>query len=64
MTWLRRLLPMSAVRLKPAHIQKIDKSQIPDYANIDPDLLKMMETVDPGNEYGRPLFLGHQYAGD
>ena len=45
-------------QIKAGAYQKIDKSQIPDYANIDPDLLKMMETVDPGNEYAVPYFWG------
>ena len=45
-------------QIKAGAYQKIDKSQIPDYANIDPDLLKMMEAVDPGNEYAVPYFWG------
>ena len=51
-------------QIKAGAYQKIDKSKIPDYANIDPDLLKMMEAVDPGQRICRALFLGHQYAGD
>ena len=45
-------------QIKAGAYQKIDKSKIPDYANIDPDLLKMMEAVDPGNEYAVPYFWG------
>ncbi len=33
-------------QIKAGAYQKIDKSQIPDYANIDPDLLKMMENPE------------------
>ncbi|MFV2029500.1 polyamine ABC transporter substrate-binding protein [Neisseria sp. S1] len=38
--------------------QEVDKAQIPNYANIDPELLKMMEQVDPGNKYAVPYFWG------
>lgn len=38
--------------------QKIDKSQISNYNNIDPQLLALMEQVDPGNQYAVPYFWG------
>nr|WP_037586411.1 extracellular solute-binding protein [Stenoxybacter acetivorans] len=38
--------------------QKVHKDLIPNYQNIDPALLKMMETADPGNEYAVPYFSG------
>ena len=38
--------------------QPIDKSQIPNYSNLDPHLLKLMEQVDPGNKYAVPYFWG------
>lgn len=38
--------------------QEIDKSQIPNYNNIDPELLKQMALVDPGNKYAVPYFWG------
>lgn len=38
--------------------QEIDKSQIPNYGNIDPELLKLMAEVDPGNKYAVPYFWG------
>ena len=38
--------------------QPIDKSQIPNYSNLDPQLLKLMEQVDPGNKYAVPYFWG------
>ena len=31
---------------------------IPNYKNIDPELLKMLETADPGNQYAVPYFSG------
>ena len=38
--------------------QPVNKELIPNYANIDPELLKMMETADPGNQYAVPYFSG------
>ncbi|WP_066569335.1 extracellular solute-binding protein [Snodgrassella sp. CFCC 13594] len=38
--------------------QKIHKDLIPNYRNIDPHLLKMMQTADPGNDYAVPYFSG------
>ncbi|MCP1659409.1 polyamine ABC transporter substrate-binding protein [Neisseria perflava] len=45
-------------QIKAGAYQEIDKSKIPNYGNIDPELLKMMETVDPGNKYAVPYFWG------
>ena len=45
-------------QIKAGAYQKIDKSQIPNYANIDADLLAMMAKVDPGNQYAIPYFWG------
>ncbi|HEZ7780313.1 TPA: polyamine ABC transporter substrate-binding protein [Neisseria meningitidis] len=45
-------------QIKAGAYQKIDKAQIPHYGNIDKELLKMMEAVDPGNEYAVPYFWG------
>ena len=42
-----------------AHIyQPLDKSKIPNYKNIDPQLLKLLEAVDPDNKYAIPYFWG------
>ena len=38
--------------------QKVHKDLIPNYQNIDPELLKMLESADPGNEYAVPYFSG------
>ena len=38
--------------------QPIDKSQISNYNNVDPELLKLMDQVDPGNKYAVPYFWG------
>jgi putrescine transport system substrate-binding protein len=31
--------------------QKLDRAQLPNWNNLDPDLLKQMASVDPGNQY-------------
>ena len=45
-------------QIKAGAYQEIDKSQIPNYGNIDPTLLEMLATVDPGNKYAVPYFWG------
>ena len=45
-------------QIKAGAYQKIDKSLIPNYKNIDPALLKLLEQADPGNEYAVPYFSG------
>ena len=45
-------------QIKAGAYRKIDKSLIPNYANIDASLLAMMAEVDPGNEYAVPYFWG------
>ena len=38
--------------------QKIDKSKLKNYGNIDPQILEALATFDPGNEYAVPYFWG------
>lgn len=38
--------------------QKLDKSKLSNYKNIDPELLSYLEAVDPGNQYGVPYLWG------
>ena len=45
-------------QIRAGAYQKIDKSLIPNYKNIDPALLKQMAAVDPGNQYAVPYFWG------
>ena len=45
-------------QIKAGAYQPIDKSQLSNYGNIDPELLKMMDKVDPGNQYAVPSFWG------
>jgi len=47
-----------ASRLIPAgSLQKLDKSKLPNYANIDPVYLEMVEAFDPGNDYMIPYMV-------
>ncbi len=36
----------------------LDKSKIPNYANLDPELMKRLESQDPGNQYAIPYMWG------
>ncbi len=38
--------------------QKIDKSKLKNYGNLDPQILEALKTFDPSNEYGVPYFWG------
>ncbi|MFJ2446150.1 MULTISPECIES: polyamine ABC transporter substrate-binding protein [unclassified Pseudomonas] len=40
--------------IKSGALQKLDKEQLPNWKNLDPQLLKMIEVNDPGNAYGFP----------
>jgi len=39
-------------------LQKIDRSKLTGYGNLDPEILKVMEGYDPGNEYSVPYMWG------
>ncbi|WP_239326334.1 polyamine ABC transporter substrate-binding protein [Snodgrassella gandavensis] len=49
--------------IKAGAYQPINKSQLSYYNNIDPNLLKMMDKVDPGNKYAVPYFWGMNTIG-
>lgn len=36
----------------------LDKSKIPNYSNLDPEIMKRLENLDPGNQYGIPYMIG------
>ncbi|WP_284735953.1 polyamine ABC transporter substrate-binding protein [Dongia deserti] len=38
--------------------QEIDKSKLTNYGNLDPQILKALESFDPGNKFGVPYFWG------
>ena len=44
--------------IKAGMFQPIDKSKIPNYKSLDPELLRIMAQFDPGNQYGVPYFWG------
>ncbi len=41
-------------QIKAGVFQKLDKSQIPNWKNLDPALLARLQANDPGNEYAVP----------
>lgn len=43
-----------ARQIQAGAYQKLDKSLIPNWGNLDQDLMATLETYDPGNEYGVP----------
>jgi len=44
----------AARQIEAGLFQKLDKSKIPNLANLDPEIMKLVATVDPGNEYAVP----------
>ena len=36
----------------------LDKSKIPNFQNLDPEIMKKLENIDPGNQYGIPYMIG------
>jgi putrescine transport system substrate-binding protein len=45
-------------QIKAGAFQKLDRSQLTNYANLDPVLLKRLEQNDPGNQYAVPYLWG------
>jgi putrescine transport system substrate-binding protein len=50
--------PFLAKQIKAGVFQKLDKSKLPNWKNLDTDLLKALEPSDPGNEYSLPYMWG------
>ncbi len=44
--------------IKAGAIQPLDRSQLPNWKNLDPQLMKKLEVNDPGNRYGFPYMWG------
>jgi len=44
--------------LKAGVFQKLDKSKLPNWKNLNPALLKVLESKDPGNQYAMPYMWG------
>ena len=45
-------------QIKAGAFQKLDRSQLPNWENLDPLLLKQLEVNDPGNQYSVPYLWG------
>ncbi|WP_397450363.1 polyamine ABC transporter substrate-binding protein [Pseudomonas sp. NA-150] len=45
-------------QIKAGAFQKLDRSQLPNWPNLDPALLKRLEKNDPGNQYAVPYLWG------
>jgi putrescine transport system substrate-binding protein len=41
-------------------LQKLDRARLPNWQHLDPVLLRALERIDPGNEYGVPYVWGTQ----
>ena len=45
-------------QIKAGVFHPLDKNKIPNYANLDPTVMKRLENLDPGNRYGIPYMIG------
>ncbi|HAW61310.1 MAG TPA: spermidine/putrescine ABC transporter substrate-binding protein PotF [Pseudomonas sp.] len=50
--------PFLAKQIKAGVFQKLDKSKLPNWENLDPALLKQLQKNDPGNAYAAPYLWG------
>lgn len=50
--------PFLAKQIKAGVFQKLDKSKLPNWSNLDKDLLKALDPSDPGNQYSIPYMWG------
>jgi putrescine transport system substrate-binding protein len=53
----------AAIDIKGGLLHPLDKSKIPNYKNLDPELMKQLATVDPGNKYLIPWMWGYTTVG-
>ena len=51
-------MPYLARQIQAGIYLKLDKSQLKNYANLDPQILAAAANADPGNEYGVPYMWG------
>lgn len=47
-----------AKQIKAGVFQKLDKSKLPNWKNLNPDLMKALENADPGSQYAFPYLWG------
>ncbi len=45
-------------QIKAGVFTPLDKTKIPNYANLDPEIMKRIESQDPGNQYAIPYMWG------
>lgn len=45
-------------QIKAGVFHPLDRSKIPNYANLDPTIMKRLENLDPGNKFGIPYMIG------
>ena len=45
-------------QIKAGALKKLDKSKLPNWNNLNPQLLKALEVSDPGNQHGFPYLWG------
>lgn len=50
--------PFLAKQIKAGVFQKLDKSKLPNWSNLNKDLLKALDPSDPGNQYSIPYMWG------
>ncbi|UBH58325.1 polyamine ABC transporter substrate-binding protein [Aeromonas enteropelogenes] len=50
--------PFLAKQIRAGVFQKLDKSKLPNWQNLDDNLLKALEPSDPGNQYSIPYLWG------
>ena len=51
-------MPYLARQIEAGKYLKLDKSQLKNYANLDPQILAAAANADPGNQYGVPYMWG------
>ncbi|ERO64417.1 hypothetical protein P308_23980, partial [Pseudomonas piscis] len=47
-----------AKQIRAGAFQPLDKSKLQNWSNLDPDILQLLQVVDPGNQYGVPYLGG------
>lgn len=45
-------------QIKAGAFQKLDRTQLPNWVNLDPELMKRLQANDPGNQYAVPYLWG------
>jgi len=53
----------AAVQARGGLLTKIDKSKLPNYANLDPLIMERLAQLDPGNQYLIPWYWGYTTVG-